>query len=322
MIGFEKSAVKKTALFSALVIFLLISSFFYQLKAVSSDNSVKSFEIYPGEGFFEIVGRLESEKLIRSAGAFKVYSLLLGLYRKMKPGIYEISGALSSQEIAKMISGPAVEAEVMIPDGASVYDVDALLSKKKILPAGALISFAQKNDIEGKIYPDTYRFFEHTTIERVEKKFTDNFKGKADPILLRDALHYKSNLILASLVQKEVSDETDSKIIAGILKKRLAAGVTLDVDATICYLKKTAKGQPSCYPLDQSDFKIDSPYNTYKNIGLPPGPIGSPNITAIKAVLAPTPSPYWYYLSDPKTGETIFAKTLEEQSSNRIKYLK
>ena len=106
------------------------------------------------------------------------------------------------------------------------------------------------------------------------------------------------------------------------MKKRLAAGMKLDIDATICYLKKILKGQSSCYPLSPEDFKIESPYNTYLHIGLPPGSIGSPNISAISATMNSITSPYWYYLNDPKTGKTIFAKTLDEQNANRRIYLK
>ncbi|MDP3948731.1 MAG: endolytic transglycosylase MltG [bacterium] len=312
----------KLFILSAVIAFLIAGSFFYELRAVSGDSVKKIFEISPGEGFFEIAGRLKDEKLIRSVKAFEIYAFAMGLAGSIKPGIYELSGNLSASEIAGILSESANEIEVIIPDGASVYDIDALLSAKKILPAGFLNAFSEKNNIEGKLYPDTYKFFEHSSPEVVAGKFLENFRAKAELLLNRDPIHYKSNLILASLVQKEVSDPTDSRIVAGILKKRLAAGMKLDVDATICYLKKVLKGQFKCYPLEQPDFKIDSPYNTYLGAGLPPWPIGSPNKEAISAVLNPISSPYWFYLSDPKTGKTIFSKTLDEQSANRKIYLR
>ena len=312
----------KIFLLFAVIAFLISGSFFYQLSPVSSSAPARIFEIRPGEGFFEISARLKSGNFIRSIAAFEIYSVIIGSARKMKPGIYELSAGSSAPRIAGILSGPANETEVTILDGASVYDIDALLGAKKILPAGFLISFAQNNDIEGKLYPDTYKFFEHSDVKTVVDKFLENFRAKAEPILNNAPVHYKSNLILASLVQKEVSDPTDSRIVAGILKKRLSAGMKLDVDATICYLKKILKGQSACYPLESSDFKIDSPYNTYLGAGLPPGPIGSPNESALKAVLNPISSPYWFYLSDPKTGKTIFSETLDEQSANRGIYLK
>lgn len=320
----------KLFILSAIVVFLMVGSFFYELRAVSADSVNKIFEISPGEGFFEIVGRLKDEKLIRSVNAFEIYAVARGLAGGIKPGIYELSGSLNASEIAWILSESANEVKIIIPDGASVYDIDALLSAKKILPAGFLVAFSEKNDIEGKLYPDTYKFFEHSSPEVVVAKFLENFRVKADAILNKDPIHYRQNLILASLVQKEVSDINDSRIIAGILKKRLAAGMKLDVDATICYLKKVLNGstsspqgvQSGCYPLAPEDFKIDSPYNTYLIAGLPPGPLGSPNKEAISAVLNAVASPYWFYLNDPKTGKTIFSKTLDEQSANRRVYLR
>ncbi len=322
MTEFAKFIVKKTFFPAILIGFLIISSFFYELKPVSTVASSKIFEISPGDGFFEIAWRLKADKLIRSPFVFKTYSIFAGSAGKIKPGIYELSDISSTPEIIDILTRGALEAEVVIPDGASIYDVDSLLSGKKILPAGILVSFSEKNGIEGKLYPDTYRFFEHSTVESVINKFLDNFRAKAEPLLNRDPINYKKNLILASLVQKEVSDEKDSRIVAGILKKRLASGMKLDVDATICYLKKTLKGQANCYPLESDDFQIDSRYNTYLYAGLPPGPISNPNAAAISSVLNSLPSPYWFYLSDPKTGKTIFSKTLDEQSANRRIYFK
>ena len=312
----------KLFILPAIIAFLIISSFFYELRAVSGDSAKKIFEISPGEGFFEISGRLKDERLIRSVKAFEIYTVAIGLAGGIKPGIYELSGNLSASAIVGILSESANEIQVVIPDGASVYDIDALLSAKKILPAGFLIAFSEKNYIEGKLYPDTYKFFEHSSPEAIVGKFLENFRAKAEPLLNKDPIHYAQNLVLSSLVQKEVSDETDSKIVAGILKKRLSIGMKLDVDATICYLKKKLKNEFTCYPLVPEDFKIDSPYNTYLRAGLPPGPIGSPNKEAISAVLNAAPSPYWFYLSDPKTGKTIFSKTLDEQSANRRIYLR
>jgi UPF0755 protein len=154
-------------------------------------------------------------------------------------------------------------------------------------------------------------------------EFTDNFNVKALPLLNADSKNAQRDLILASILEKEVPSSTDQKLIAGILLKRLAAGMPLDVDATVCYAKLLENPSPaaSCYPLTALDFKIDSPYNTYLYRGLPPGPIGNPGVSAIVAAIDPVSSPYWYYLSDPKTGKTIFAKTLDEQTQNRVKYL-
>ena len=125
------------------------------------------------------------------------------------------------------------------------------------------------------------------------------------------------------MIQKEVASSTDEAIVTGILEKRLAAGMPLDIDATICYIKQQQNptSTKGCYPLAANDYKIDSPYNTYLHKGLPPTPIGNPGADALQAALHPQSSTYWYYLSDPKTGKTIYAATLAQQQANQRKYL-
>ncbi len=318
--------IKNISLLAVFAVLLLLPAylFFGKLQPVSPSENVKIFEISSGESFAEIVDSLSQENMIRSPLAFKIYSIVSGSAGSIKPGVYRLSGSMSSPRILGIISEQGSDIEVTVPDGASIYDIDALLAKKQVLPAGFLISYTKHSDsdFEGMFYPDTYKFSEHSTVKAVVDKLIQNFRAKAEPALNKDPINYKKNLILASLLQKEVSGESDSEIVAGILKKRLSVGMKLDVDATICYLKKVLNSQPNCYPLVASDFKIDSPYNTYLHAGLPPGPIGSPNIDSINAVLNSTSSPYWFYLSDPKTGKTIFSKTLEEQNANRTKYLR
>jgi UPF0755 protein len=107
------------------------------------------------------------------------------------------------------------------------------------------------------------------------------------------------------------------------MKKRMNVGMKLQMDATLCYMKEVVAQAPlPCYPLTSLDFKYDSPYNTYLYKGLPPGPIGNPGTSSIRAALNPRPSPYWFYLSDPLTKRTVFSETLDEHEDNRVKYLK
>ncbi len=307
--------------FILFLVFLHTVYFFFELRPVSRNPQLKMFEVKRGQGFFEIAAGLRDQRLIRSAGAFEFTAVLTGAFSRLKPGWYELSPASSTFQILALLSESRREVEVTIPQGASVRDVDSLLGKQNVLPTGTLIAFAASSPIEGRLYPDTYTFFEHSTLDDVVSKFLKNFEIKAGPILGQDPKNFDSNLILASLVQKEVSDPKEARLVAGILKKRLADGMSLGVDATICYLKREIKGESSCYPLRAADLKIESPYNTYLHSGLPPGPIGSPEYSAISAVLNPLPSPYWFYLSDPKTGKTIFSKTLNEHSINRALYL-
>lgn len=302
------------------------ASFLYLLSPMDARSTeVRMFSIARGSGFKEIAARLEEERFIRSSNAFKILALVRGKATQLKPGRYQIySNEDAGQILERLVGGSHREASITIPEGSSVYDIDALLSEEGILPEGAFAAYALAHALEGKLFPDTYKFFSDSEAEGVAQKFLDNFSEKALPALLRAARDQDTVLTLASLLEKEVPDFEERKIVAGLLRKRVAAGIPLQVDATVCYAKRQRAGnsEGKCHPLQQLDLKIDSPYNTYLYSGWPPGPIASPGILALEAALAPKSSPYWFYLSDPRNGKTIFARTLEEHSRNKALYLR
>jgi len=146
-------------------------------------------------------------------------------------------------------------------------------------------------------------FFVPSSIEVVQKKFQDNLELKTEDILPEGGANFEDIIIIASLVEKEVIDFEDKRIVAGIIIKRLRNGIPLQMDATICYTKET-----NCLPITNADKEYDSPYNTYLYRGLPIGPISNPGLDSIKASVYPKESTYLYYISDPDTGDTIFYK--------------
>lgn len=299
--------------------------FYWNLRpAEPSDLTAKVVEIKSGESFNSIIGQLSDKNLIRSPVFFKFFSILTGTAWRLKPAIYELSPSLSGVEILNALVVGREQVEIIIPEGSSIYDIDAILSGKKIIPTGKFSEYALSKNLEGRLFPDTYKFFIGSIPEEIIPKFLSNFDLKAKPLLDKNKDYFEDNLILASLLEREVPDQSERRIVAGILKKRLKIGMPLQVDATICYAKSQIKGIPwsECYPLSSLDFKINSPYNTYLNHGLPKGPIGSPGISAVDAATNSADSPYWYYLSDPITKKTIFSRTLEEHNSNRFRYLK
>jgi UPF0755 protein len=173
--------------------------------------------------------------------------------------------------------------------------------------------------LEGYLFPDTYEIDKNLNLEDIIFRMLYNFEDKVDFSLREEIKAQDKNLfeimIMASLLEKEVSDSEDKKIVSGILWKRLEEGMALQVDATIIYLtgKKTTR-------VSLSDTKIDSPYNTYKYRGLPPAPITNPGLDSILAAIYPEDSSFWFYLSTPQ-GETIFSETLEEHNIAKNKYL-
>lgn len=202
---------------------------------------------------------------------------------------------------------------VTIPEGSTVSEVNSILQE-----GGVLVDAELSQDLEGYLFPDTYEFFLGSSIEVVEGKFRETFEKKAVPVIDQagGGVSVHEILTIASLIEEEVPDSDERKITSGIIWKRIKNGIPLQVDASICYIKESP-----CLPITDGDKNIDSPYNTYRYKGIPPGPISNPGADAIEASLNPEESPYLYYLSDPETGKTVFAQTLDEHNSNVVKYL-
>jgi UPF0755 protein len=323
---------KKIYLKLGIFIFILFLSFliyvFWNLKPVDVKGAgvEKMFKINNGESFLEITNNLYKEKLIRSKISFAFLGFLTGQFLKMHSGLYKLNSNLNSINILFLLSsGKGKEVRVLIPEGETIYEIDAILAENNVLKKGELIDYIKKNNLklEGYLMPDTYIFFYDSKPEDVIKKMTDNFNLKIKPLIEEKKANETSTLILASMLEKEAPDFEDRKIIAGILLKRLKLNIPLQVDATICYIKIIQNnGSINCLPLLPLDFKINSEYNTYVNKGLPPGPISNPSKEAVLAALNPIESEYLYYLSDPITKKTIFSKTLEEHNKNILKFLK
>lgn len=236
----------------------------------------------------------------------------------------------------KKITKPKViypTVRVVVPEGYTALQIDDLLYENKIIiDKGSVANFDVsplkgefwflKNAavIEGFLFPDTYEFYLGSTPEIVVRRFLKNFESKAAPLFWKREEVY-GKIILASLIEKEVRDErNDRRIIASLIERRDKVGMYLNIDAALCYAKdKRGCGKEGVLSQDK---KIDSSYNTYKNKGLPPTPIANPGRSAISAALSPLNSPYWYYLSDPKTGRTVFSRTLDEHNDNIVKYLR
>jgi UPF0755 protein len=316
----------KSSIFGILIIFLLgIAYYFYGLTAASLVVEPIFFNISKGESFRDIALSLRKADLIKSTAVFKIYNFLRGSAHQLKPGKYSLSPSLSVPEIVDLlVAGIPKGVRVIIFEGETIKDIDKKLSDLNILKPNEFLNFDYHslknnyeflsgiNSLEGFLFPDTYQFSLESNPDDILKKFLDNFKEKV-------GLIYYNDLIIASMIEKEVPFEEDRYLVSGILHKRLSTGMLLQVDATICYAK--LQSFTGCYPVKKIDLEINSIYNTYKKLGLPPTPISNPGLLAIKAALNPKNSKNWYYLSDPKTKTTIFAKTLDEHNRNRVKYL-
>lgn len=305
----------------------------------------KSVEIHQGFGSRKIAELLKKKGIIRSKWAFIIYATLSGSSSKLKPGSYIFSHKDSIPIIVEaLVQGGYNERLITIPEGWTSREIAEYLDKEgivswqdflRVVQHRELNNFVQlpvlntkdaEGGLEGYLFPDTYRIFANSKPKDIVVKMLENFNRKVTPELRKEIERQGKTLheiiIMASLIEKEIPHEEDRPIVAGILWKRLKIGMALQVDATITYIKKTQnpklKTQNSHVSLE--DIKIDSPYNTYKYPGLPPGPIANPGLSAIKAAIYPKESPYLFYLSKPN-GETVFSKTLEEHNAAKAKYL-
>ncbi len=309
--------------------------FAYLLTPAAAAPGSYALTIADGSSFEEIAAAIAGAGFARSPGVFKAYSFLSGSAHQLKPGRYTFDAAMSLPEVVRrLVVGPQ-DVEVLITEGRTVSEIDAILADKGLIAAGELVGFplgsvrddyaflGNAKTLEGFLFPDTYRFMPGSSVRAIVRKLLDAFSDKALPILAGldgKRSDWYATLITASLLEREVPFASDRRLVAGILAKRLAIGMPLQVDATVAYTVCGGRFE-GCPPLTKNDLRVSSAYNTYRVKGLPPAPIANPGIGAIIASLQPTGSPYLYYLSDRATEKTVFAKTLDEHNKNRARYL-
>lgn len=303
-----------------------------------TENQI-SFLIKKGEGLGEIAANLKQEGLIKSQFLFEAFVLSKGLHNGLLAGKYALSPAMTMSEILeKIAAGDTVKEKLTIIEGWDLQDIAKYFVQKKMFKEEEFLSLANSEEkkfaadfdfleqiplgatLEGYLFPDTYEIEPGAPLEEILKKFLGNFENKITNDLKQEIANQKKSLFqiltMASLLEKEVKTYEDKQLVAGVLWKRLRNGWPLQVDATLTYI--TGKGS---LDLTKDDLAIDSPYNTYKYYGLPPGPICNPGLESIKAAVYYKNNGFWFYLTTPE-GETLFSETLEEHNTKRAKYLK
>jgi len=294
----------------AAIVFFVLAGFsgYFFLPAPKDFPSGAAIVIEKGTGLAEISGKLKKEGFIRNKYAFALYARALGKSKKIKYGKYLFNEPVSVFSLADRLTKGEFgfkPIKVTITEGMTIKDISELFGGFENFDKKEFLEKTEK--LEGYLFPDTYLFLPFAETEQIIGTMTDNFKKKAGDV-------GKDIVIMASLIEKEVPDSDDRKIVSGILWKRLELGMALQVDAVFPYITGKQK-------VLLEDLKIDSPYNTYLNKGLPPGPISNPGLDAIDAARNPKESPYLYYLSG-KDSKTHFAKTFSEHLRNKEKYLK
>lgn len=318
--------------------------FLNRISTPSSDSTdVLLFTIEEGQGVNEISRSLKSQGLIVDSYTFEVYLWIRRFESKLQAGEYALSKNLNAIQLASQLIqgvGASNETVIKIPEGWAIEDIANYLDTEKqivsrdafldaarvtdsrtILPSASFDFLESKPatvDLEGYLFPDTYRVFKDAQPADIVEKMLTNFGKKITPEIRNDSVKsgmtLHAVLTLASIVQHEVQTEEDMKFVAGIFLKRLEIGKPLESDATVNYITKKGTTRPT---LD--DLQVDSLYNTYKNAGLPPGPISNPGLQAIQAVLHPRTSPYLFFLTTPD-GRVMYSETFEEHLTTKRRF--
>lgn len=288
------------------------------------------FQVKEEENWKDIVNNLKKQNIISKTDGIYFYIN----FRKLtpKPATYNITTNMNTDQVIKMISRGLLtkpEVTITIPEGSDIYTIGDILASGLKFSRSDFIKateefdttqydFIENKSLQGYLYPDTYRFFDDSTAEEVIIKMLSNFQKKALPSLQStDNLSQYETLILASIVEKEVAKSEDRKIVSGIFINRLTDGMRLQSDATVNFITQSGRAQSTL-----EDLKIDSPYNTYQVVGLPPGPITNPSVDAIQSVVNYTSNDYYFFLtSRDNPPKTIFSKTFEEHTQAKRKYL-
>ena len=302
--------ISKAKILIAAIVFFVLAGFsgYFFLSAPKDFPSGAAIVIEKGTGLAEISNKLKKEEFIRSKYAFALYARAFNKSKKIKYGKYLFNEPVSVFALAGRLTKGEFgfkPIKVTVTEGMTVKDISELFGGFENFDKEEF--FGKTEKLEGYLFPDTYLFLPFAETEQIIGTMTDNFKKKAGDV-------GKDIVIMASLIEKEVPDSSDRKIVSGILWKRLKLGMALQVDAVFPYITGKQK-------VLLEDLKIDSLYNTYLHKGLPPGPISNPGLDAIEAARNPKETSYLYYLSG-QDGKTHFAKTYEEHLRNKEKYLR
>jgi UPF0755 protein len=264
----------------------------------------------------EISETLAAKHLIRSPNVFLGYIKLIKHEAALRSGNFVFHPPVSIPTVLAAIKTGATEKEIKILEGWDVVDVALYLEKEGLFSKEDFIKAAHQ--YEGYLFPDTYRVFDDATPQDVIALMRGNFEKKAAAYYETEprSVSLTEAVIMASMLEREAHTFPDQKIIAGIFWKRLNTGMPLQVDATLTYVT----GRASLW-LTKDDLAIDSGYNTYRNLGLPVGPIANPGLKSLEAALNPISSPFWFYLSD-REGLLHYSATFDEHKQKKFTYLR
>jgi UPF0755 protein len=282
-------------------------------------------DIMPGSGTRGIAAQLERSGVIRSRYGFELLRPLLG--GRLKAGEYRFDHAVPMTEVyARIERGDVYTRALTIPEGYNIFDIaqaveadglgsrDAFLAAERqhteLIAAWTPPSGPRPASLEGYLFPDTYYFSRHATPLQMLSAMVRRFRQVSEQLGMSE--NVPRTVIMASLVEKEVSQNDERPLVAGVFANRLAKGMPLATDPSVIYAAiLDGRWRGTIYA---SDLQSPSPYNTYKHTGLPPGPICNPGMAALRAAIAPAETDFLYFVSD-AAGHSRFSTNLKDHST-------
>ncbi len=334
-VGFKNLLSKKEFIFVA-AFFFVVLAFLYFTFFTPNYYSVPApvrLDVTRGEPFSKIADALYGEGVIHSKTNFRIAAFIYGAEKKIKAARYYIPNGLSYLDLIDFLLNSHADLlkTVTIQNGASLQWIASKLKDDLFIDSSAVVSLStnkgfldsldlNSSSLLGYLMPQRYNFYERSSPRVVLTAMYNSFRNFLDDSLKERAkqLGYSIPKIitLASIVEGETNRKNDMPIIASVYYNRLKKGMKLQADPTIEFIK-----QGNWSRLDYADLRIKSPYNTYENYGLPPGPINNPGKAAIMAALYPAKTDYLYFVADGNGGH-IFSSNFKQHKKNAEKYRK
>jgi UPF0755 protein len=290
-------------------------------------------EIVPGSSPQRMARALSDAGIVVNAAAFRLAVWLEGAGRRLQAGEYRFDAPMTPRAVVdKIVRGDVFLRPVTFREGLTIRQMAALFEEKGFGPAAEFVAAASTPgpireldplapDLEGYLFPDTYTLPRRTTAEDLVARMVARFEKSLTPetrqLAASRGLSVRELVTLASLVEKETAKAEERPLVAAVYSNRLKIGMGMQCDPTVIYALERAGRYTG--NLTRADLQFDSPYNTYRYAGLPPGPIAAPGLASLEAAANPANVPYLYFVSR-NDGSHAFATTLDEHNRNVQEY--
>ncbi len=318
-------------LFKLIVVLFLAFAIWFTWAALLPDEPRQATFVLlrPGWTTRHIARELQQQGVIRSSAAFLFIDYIKGV-KTLKAGEYKFDQKANAVDVwGRLTRGDVYARTVVVPEGYNMFDIAAAVEQAGLGSASDFLTAASSDlfllrdidpdakSLEGYLFPDTYQFTRIDSAHDIAAAMVHRFRQQAQSIGLLGRADTHRIVTMASIVEKETADPNERPLVAGVYYNRLDRNMALAADPSVIYAALLAgRYRGTIYA---SDLQFDSPYNTYKYPGLPPGPIANPGVASLTAAMHPAHTDFLYFVSD-NNGHHRFARDLEEHARNVAQY--